>query len=277
MVFVKQPAGPLDLCELNLPADSAHIPPSSPAGRYSRLFREMEEAKDAVLIAQVPTSITVNAAAAAAKASVAYDGAPQFVPISGTTMMYATNTAQKVIQVGDLYVSVPARNLVHVHHSPGTVADSNNRSASDLHDSAEFAGLQRHVRDASFVSDGNVQASYTAGYMGAFIVGAAVGAVVAGDTGYYYPPYYYHPAYGYPTTITHIPRRMATLPRTTRPLALTGFPKPHTVRTGDRQLEVPHTQSLHRHSDSHRIRQHRVRPRVRWHGSQPLHGSGCCD
>ena len=55
------------------------------------------------MIAQVPTSITVNAAAAAAKANVSYDGAPQFVPISGTTMSYATNTAQKVIQVGDLY------------------------------------------------------------------------------------------------------------------------------------------------------------------------------
>ncbi len=55
-------------------------------------------------------------------------------------------------------------------------------------------------------SDGSVTASYTAGYMGAFIMGATVGAIVASGTGYYYPPYvyggYYYPyaaTYGYHT------------------------------------------------------------------------------
>jgi len=47
-------------------------------------------------------------------------------------------------------------------------------------------------------SDGYVQASYTAGYMGAFVMGVGVSAVIAGGTGYYYPPYYAYPAYGYP-------------------------------------------------------------------------------
>src|SRR4029077_20130779 len=46
--------------------------------------------------------------------------------------------------------------------------------------------------------DGNVQASYTAGYMGTFIVGSTVGVIIAGGTGYYYPPYLYYPAVGYP-------------------------------------------------------------------------------
>jgi hypothetical protein len=36
---------------------------------------------------------------------------------------------------------------------------------------------------------GTVQASYTAGYLGVFIVGAAIGAIVAQGNGYYYPPY----------------------------------------------------------------------------------------
>jgi hypothetical protein len=45
---------------------------------------------------------------------------------------------------------------------------------------------------------GSVQSSYTAGYMGTFIVGVTVGAIIAGGTGYYYPPYIYRPIYGYP-------------------------------------------------------------------------------
>jgi hypothetical protein len=36
---------------------------------------------------------------------------------------------------------------------------------------------------------GSVQASYTAGYLGIFIAGAAIGAIIAQGNGYYYPPY----------------------------------------------------------------------------------------
>jgi hypothetical protein len=45
-----------------------------------------------------------------------------------------------------------------------------------------------------------VEASYTAGYTGAFVWGVAAGAVIVGGTGYYYPPYigYYPGYYGYP-------------------------------------------------------------------------------
>ena len=62
------------------------------------------EAEDAVLIAQIPTTVTVNVAqAAVAKSKVSYVGAPQFAPIEGTTLQYATNTPNKVIQVGTQY------------------------------------------------------------------------------------------------------------------------------------------------------------------------------
>ena len=47
-------------------------------------------------------------------------------------------------------------------------------------------------------SDGYVQSSYTAGYLGAFVMGAAVGAIVTSGTGYYYPPYIGYPPMGYP-------------------------------------------------------------------------------
>src|SRR6202008_195366 len=82
-------------------------PPGSPAGQVLSSVPGTEEAKDAVVIAQVPTSITVNAATAAAKANVSYDGAPQLQPISGPPLSYPTNSPQKVIQVGNLYSPCP--------------------------------------------------------------------------------------------------------------------------------------------------------------------------
>jgi hypothetical protein len=50
----------------------------------------------------------------------------------------------------------------------------------------------------STTPEGTVQSSYTAGYLGTFIAGAAVGAILASGTGYYYPPYYGYPVGGYP-------------------------------------------------------------------------------
>jgi hypothetical protein len=43
-----------------------------------------------------------------------------------------------------------------------------------------------------------VESDHTAGYLGMFLIGTAVGLTIAYGTGYYYPPYYYHPPYGYP-------------------------------------------------------------------------------
>ncbi len=190
--------GPWTFANSNLPADFAHIPPGSPAGQVLASVPGTEEAKDAVMIAQVPTSITVNGAAAAAKANVTYDGAPQFVPISGTSMSYATNTAQKVIQVGDLYY-LCLQGIWFMSASPQGPWETAQTVPQVIYTIPPSSPVYNvtYVTQVSS-SDGNVQSSYTAGYLGAFIVGAAVGAVVAGGTGYYYPPYYSHPAYGYP-------------------------------------------------------------------------------
>ena len=193
-------AGPWTFASANLPADFAHIPPTSPAAQVLSSVPGTEEAKDAVMIAQVPTSITVNQASAAAQAnaSVKYDGTPEFAPITGTTLQYATNTTQKVIQVGNLYY-LCLQGVWFVSASPTgpwLTADSVPQVIYTIPASSP-------VYNVTYVTQvvgpsGTVQSSYTAGYMGAFVVGVAVGAVVAGGTGYYYPPYVYHPAYGYP-------------------------------------------------------------------------------
>lgn len=53
-----------------------------------------------------PTVRLLNPTTAAAQAKVMYTGEPQFAPIEGTTPQYATNTPDKVIQVGDLVGAV---------------------------------------------------------------------------------------------------------------------------------------------------------------------------
>jgi hypothetical protein len=190
--------GPWTLATPNLPRDFSQIPTDSLAAQVLSSVPGTEEAKDAVMIAQVPTTITVNAASAAAKASVTYAGAPQFATIQGTSMLYATNTAQKVIQVGGLYYFC-LQGIWFESSSP----QGPWQTAGSVPQVIYTIPASSPVYNVTYVTqvaapDGNVQASYTAGYMGAFVVGVAVGAVVAGGTGYYYPPYVYHPAYGYP-------------------------------------------------------------------------------
>ena len=190
--------GPWTFATPNLPPDFAQIPPDSPPAQVLSSVPGTEEAKDAVMIAQVPTRITVNAAAAAAQANVTYAGSPQFVPIQGTSLFYATNTAQKVIQVGDLYYLCfqGIWFLSTNPQGPWQTAQSVPQVIYTIPPSSPVYNVTYVTQVAA--PDGTVQASYTAGYMGAFVVGVAVGAVLAGGTGYYYPPYIYHPAYGYP-------------------------------------------------------------------------------
>lgn len=96
-------AGPWTFASLNLPPDFANIPLSSPASAILASVPGTSQAKDAVLIAQIPTTMVLDPTTAAAQAKVVYTGDPQFAPIEGTTLQYATNTPDKVIQVGDIY------------------------------------------------------------------------------------------------------------------------------------------------------------------------------
>jgi hypothetical protein len=190
--------GPWTFATSDLPADFARIPPASPAAQVLASVPGTEEAKDAVLLAQVPTTVVVNAAAAAAQAKVEYTGPPQFAPIEGTSLSYATNTAQRVVQVGDVYY-LCLQGLWFMSTSPLGPW----QTALSVPPVIYTIPPSSPVYNVTYVtqvttSNGNVQASYTAGYMGAFVMGMATGAVIAGGTGYYHPPYYAYPVAGYP-------------------------------------------------------------------------------
>ena len=195
--------GPWSFATMDLPADFAHIPSSSPASVVLTSVPGTEAAKDAVLLAQVPTTMTVNPATAAANVKVSYGGDPHFEPISGSSLFYATNTQDKVIKVGDVYYLClqGVWFLSTTPQGPWTVANSVPQVIYTIPPSSPVYNVT-YVTQTT-VANGSVQSSYTAGYMGAFVLGASVGAIVANGSGYYYPAYIYHPPYGYPAYYAH--------------------------------------------------------------------------
>jgi hypothetical protein len=194
--------GPWTYATPDLPADFAKIPASSPASAILASVPGTDEAKDAVLLAQVPTTMTVKPQEAQAKVKVAYAGDPKFEPIKGTSMTYATNTRDKVIQLEGIYYlclqgvwfMAPAAN------GPWTTCMSVPQEIYTIPPSSPVYNVTYVTQTAN--SDGTVQANYTAGYLGAFILGAATGAIVANGSGYWWPPYTYG-AYYYPYAATY--------------------------------------------------------------------------
>ena len=197
--------GPWTFATPQLPDDFRRIPASSPAAQVLASVPGTEEAKDAVLMAQIPTTATVDPTVAAASAQVTYDGTPKFAPIEGTSMQYATNTAQKVVQVGDVYYLClnGVWFFATTPQGPWQTAPNVPQEIYTIPPSSPVYNVT-YVTQTTLVT-GEVQSSYTAGYLGAFVMGATFGAVIAGGTGYYYPPYVgYYPGYvGYPAYYAH--------------------------------------------------------------------------
>lgn len=191
-------AGPWTFATPNLPSDFANIPLSSPASAILASVPGTNEAKDAVLIAQIPTTMVLDPTKAAAQAKASYTGSPQFAPIEGTSLQYATNTTDKVIQVGDVYYLClqGVWFMSTTPQGPWTTASSVPQVIYTIPPSSPVYNVT-YVTQAT-TSNGDVQASYTAGYLGAFAIGAATGAIIASGTGYYYPPYIGYPVGGYP-------------------------------------------------------------------------------
>lgn len=190
--------GPWTFATPELPADFAKIPDGTPAARVLASVPGTEAAKDAVLLAQVPTTVIVDPVAVAAKAAVTYNGPPEFKPIEGTSLYYAVNTAEKVIRAGGTYYL--CLNGIWFYSSapqgPWTTATTVPAEIYKIPATSPVYNVTYVKQEAT--SSGSVQSSYTAGYMGTFIVGMTVGAIICGGTGYYYPPYFYYPPYGYP-------------------------------------------------------------------------------
>ncbi|QTL01964.1 carbohydrate-binding family V/XII [Aquabacter sp. L1I39] len=85
-----------------LPADFARISPTDPKANVLISVAGTPQALNAAIAASLPQTATVPLAATT---TVSYEGAPRFVPIPGTQLAYAENTASPVIRVapGQVY------------------------------------------------------------------------------------------------------------------------------------------------------------------------------
>jgi hypothetical protein len=193
--------GPWTYATPDLPADFAKIPTSSPASAILATVPGTEQAKDAVLLAQVPTTMTVKPAEAAAKVKVAYAGDPKFEAIKGTSMQYATNTTDKVIELdGTFYLCLQGLwFMAPTATGPWSTCLSVPTQIYTIPSSSPVYNVTYVTQTAN--PDDTVTSSYTAGYLGTFILGAAAGAILADGSGYWWPPYcnggFYYP---YPAT-----------------------------------------------------------------------------
>jgi hypothetical protein len=183
--------GPWTYAGNDLPDDFQKIPEDHEFAGILASVPGTPEAKDAVLLAQVPTAAVVKRAAAQAQAKVAYNGAPQFASIEGTSLSYATNADADVIQVQDTYYL--CLNAVWFSSSsptgPWTVVSAVPEVIYTIPPSSPVYHVT-YVKVEGSTPD-EVTCSYTAGYSGAYIAGAASGAALVWGTGYYYPPYVY--------------------------------------------------------------------------------------
>ncbi len=177
--------GPWAFATTDLPPDFAIINPDSKQAGVLASVPGTVEAQEAVLKAQIPQQATLKKADA--KLTVAYAGAPQFKPVPGTSVKYAVNTPDEVLEVGGrFYACYQGAWFVSASPTgPWVLAESAPAEIYTIPPSSPVYNVT-YVKVYS-ATPGTVTYGYTAGYAMGFIT---AGVLVYG-TGYYYPPVVY--------------------------------------------------------------------------------------
>jgi hypothetical protein len=177
-----------------LPKDFARIPPDHPKASVLVSIPGTEQAREAVIANQIPQTASVKRSDA--KIVVTYDGAPQFRPIDGTSLQYATNTASEVILASGRYYAV-SNGVWFVSEAPAgawVVADNIPAEIYSIPPSNPLYH-DRYVYVYGYTPD-VVYVGYTPGYLGAFVWDDCV---VFG-TGWWYPGWIGDYWFGWPWT-----------------------------------------------------------------------------
>lgn len=189
--------GPWSAASQDLPADFALIPDQDPSAFVKASVPGTREAKDAVLLASIPSTTTVQIAPVTEV--VTYTGAPQFVTIPNTTVQYAVNTPNQVFLVsGGYYWCYGGAWLCGASaNGPWTYCTSVPPAIYTIPPSNPNHNVTYVVVQSSTPT--TVVYSQTSGYSGEYVaatgvlmfgMGMLVGAAVADDYHhhYYYPP-----------------------------------------------------------------------------------------
>lgn len=175
--------GPWTFAGNQVPEDFGRIPQDHEMARLLASVPGTDEAKDAVMMATVPTF--AKADRDQTTLSVTYDGEPNMQPIEGTNVKYAVNTVFNVLQVGaDYYCCYEGIWFKAASPlGPWTVTENVPTEIFSIPPSSSMYAVTYVQPYEATPTD--VTYGYTAGYTGSYICD---GTVVYG-TGYYYPPY----------------------------------------------------------------------------------------
>ncbi len=172
------------------PKEFAKIPADSPKGSVLSAVPGTVQATEAVVMAQVPHQASVKKDTTI---KITYDGKPKFVPIKGTTMLYAENTSSDVILSNNVYYACVngVWFMSKTAEGPYKVATKVDKRIYTIPaDSPKHKVTYVYVYDTS---PDYVVVGYTAAYMGVFVATTTMmTAAVIWGTGYRY-----HYRYGY--------------------------------------------------------------------------------
>jgi len=176
-----------------LPPAFANIPRSSDQADSRVYVAGTEEARDAVLDAQVPQTVAVPRGEA--DIDVEYDGDPSFEQVDGTNMVYAENSGSTVIRSDGLYYLVED-GIWYVSSTPNgpwsVAAYRPQQVPAILPTSPVYNVRYVYIYD---VTPSVVYVGYTPGYYGSYVYNSTIYY----GTGWYYQPwvspYYYYPRY----------------------------------------------------------------------------------
>jgi hypothetical protein len=167
-----------------LPADFKKIPPDSPKSNVLLSVAGTPQAQEAVIASTIPQTATVYRDKA--QPTFEYGGVPSFVPIAGTSLAYAVNTATPVVMVNATSYCACQGGVWFVAASatgPWAVATTVPTTVYAIPTTCPI-----HYVTYVYVYGATptvVYVGYTPGYMGVVV---APGGVVVYGTGYVYPP-----------------------------------------------------------------------------------------
>jgi len=180
-----------------LPADFQNIPPDSVRANVLCSVPGTPQAQEAVIANSIPQTATVQRNQA--QLTVNYSGTPNFVPISGTSLSYANNTATPVVMVdAQTYYACDAGVWFNANApgGPWAVATSVPPAIYTIPSSCPINYVTYAYTYGS--SNNVVYDGYTPGYDGTVV---SDGGTVVYGTGYSYPMVTYGTTwYGYPVT-----------------------------------------------------------------------------
>ena len=203
--------GPWSSASTNLPADFSRIPGSDPSAFVKASVPGTIEAKDAVLLASIPSATVVDATKPVA-VQITYSGQPQFQAIPETTVQYAVNSPNAVLLVsnayyccnqGVWYCGISA-------NGPWTYCTSVPAAIYTIPASCPMHNVTYVTVQNS--SPAMVTYTQTAGYSGEYVAATGVlmfgagmiaGAAIANNNRYYYPPYPVPYSYGCSATYNY--------------------------------------------------------------------------